>query len=73
MVELLTDPARCQVALVTLPEEMPVNEVVEAAYALEDKVGITLGPVIVNACCPPLPGLDSRPPRPRRGRRTARC
>ena len=34
VVELLTDPERCQVALVTLPEEMPVNEVVEAAYQL---------------------------------------
>ena len=27
----------------TLPEEMPVNEVIEAAYQLEDKVGLTLG------------------------------
>ena len=52
VVELLSDPARCQVALVTLPEEMPVNEAVEAAYQLEDKVGIALGPVIVNACYP---------------------
>ena len=58
VVELLTDPARCQVALVTLPEEMPVNEVVEAAYQLEDKVGIALGPVITNACYTPLEGLD---------------
>ncbi len=57
VVALLSDPARCQVALVTLPEEMPVNEVVEAAYALEDRVGIALGPVIVNACYPPLAGL----------------
>jgi anion-transporting ArsA/GET3 family ATPase len=57
VVELLTDPDRCQVALVTLPEEMPVNEVIEAAYQLEDKVGIALGPVIVNACYPPLEGL----------------
>ncbi|MGA2519325.1 MAG: ArsA-related P-loop ATPase [Acidimicrobiales bacterium] len=52
VVELLSDPDRCQVALVTLPEEMPVNEVVEAAYALEDRIGIKLGPVIVNACLP---------------------
>jgi anion-transporting ArsA/GET3 family ATPase len=44
VVELLTDPERCQVALVTLPEEMPVNEVVEAAYQLEDKIGLTLRP-----------------------------
>ena len=58
VVELLTDPTRCQVALVTLPEEMPVNEVVDAAYQLEDKVGISLGPIIVNACYPPIRGLD---------------
>jgi anion-transporting ArsA/GET3 family ATPase len=57
VVALLSDPTRCQVALVTLPEEMPVNEVVEAAYQLEDKVGIVLGPVIVNGCYPRLDGL----------------
>ena len=57
VVALLSDPARCQVALVTLPEEMPVNEVVEAAYQLEDRVGIALGPVIVNAAYPPAHGL----------------
>ncbi len=57
VVDLLSDPARCQVALVTLPEEMPVNETIEAAYQLEDKVGVALGPVIVNGCYPPLTGL----------------
>jgi anion-transporting ArsA/GET3 family ATPase len=59
VVELLSDPARCQVGLVTLPEEMPVNEVVDAAYQLEDKVGIALGPIIVNACYPPMSALDT--------------
>jgi anion-transporting ArsA/GET3 family ATPase len=58
VVEMLSDPKRCQVALVTLPEEMPVNEAIEAAYQLEDKVGIALGPVIVNGCYPPLAGLS---------------
>jgi anion-transporting ArsA/GET3 family ATPase len=58
VVELLSDPARCQVALVTLPEEMPVNEAVDAAYQLEDKLGIALGPVIVNACYPEEAGLE---------------
>ncbi len=61
VVELLTDPERCQVALVTLPEEMPVNEVIEAAYQLEDRVGLTLGPVIVNACLPDRPELAEDP------------
>ncbi|HEY7947310.1 MAG TPA: ArsA-related P-loop ATPase [Acidimicrobiales bacterium] len=61
VVELLTDPRRCQVALVTLPEEMPVNEVIEAAYQLEDKVGLTLGPVIVNGCLSDDPRLAEDP------------
>jgi arsenite/tail-anchored protein-transporting ATPase len=48
VLELLHDPERCQVVLVTLPETTPVNEVVETAYALEDQVGVQLGPVVVN-------------------------
>jgi anion-transporting ArsA/GET3 family ATPase len=48
VLELLHDPERCQVVLVTLPETTPVNEVVETAYALEDEVGVQLGPVVVN-------------------------
>ena len=49
VLELLHDAERCQVVLVTLPETTPVNEVVETAYALEDEVGVQLGPVVVNA------------------------
>ena len=49
VLELLHDPDRCQVVLVTLPETTPVNEVVETAFALEDDVGVQLGPVVVNA------------------------
>ncbi len=52
VVALLSDPTRCQVLLVTLPEETPVNEVAETAFALEDRVGIALGPVVVNQCLP---------------------
>jgi anion-transporting ArsA/GET3 family ATPase len=59
--ELLSDPIRTQVVLVTLPEETPVNEIVQTAYALEDKVGIKLGPVVVNALYPVLDGLDFDP------------
>jgi anion-transporting ArsA/GET3 family ATPase len=55
---LLTDPARCQVLLVTLPEETPVNEVVETAYKLEDRVGVSLAPVVVNGMYPVVEGLD---------------
>src|SRR5437762_922698 len=61
VVDLLSDPARCQVILVTLPEETPVNEVVETAYKLEDRVGVSLGPVVVNGLYPVLDGLDADP------------
>lgn len=53
VVELITDPARCQVLLVTLPEETPVGEVVETAYLLEDRAGVALAPVVVNGLLPP--------------------
>ena len=62
VVDLLSDPERCQVVLVTLPEETPVNEVVETAYQLEDRVGIKLGPVVVNGLYPRLEGLDAEVP-----------
>jgi anion-transporting ArsA/GET3 family ATPase len=61
VVEMLSDPARTQVLLVTLPEETPVNELVDTAFALEDRVGVNLGPVIVNSIYPPLEGLADDP------------
>lgn len=57
VLELLGDAERCQVVLVTLPEETPVNEIVETAFALEDEVGVKLGPIIVNGLYPERPGL----------------
>ncbi len=57
VIELLRDPARCQVMLVTIPEETPVNELVDTAFALEDRVGLKLGPVVVNGCAPPVVGV----------------
>lgn len=58
---LLTDHERCQVMLVTLAEETPVNELIETAFQLEDRVGVGLGPVVVNGLYPPLEGLDVDP------------
>lgn len=59
--ELLGDPGRCQVVLVTLAEETPVNEAVETAFHLEDRVGMGLGPVVVNGLYPAMAGLDVDP------------
>jgi len=59
--DLLGDPTRTGVMLVTLAEETPVNELIETAYALEDRVGVRLTPVVVNALYPPLDGLEVDP------------
>jgi hypothetical protein len=49
------------VVLVTLPEETPVNELVETGFSLEDRVGVGLGPVVVNGVYDPVDGLDADP------------
>ena len=54
---MFADDRRCQVVLVTLPEETPVTETVETAFSLEEDVGIKLGPVVVNARWQPIDGL----------------
>jgi anion-transporting ArsA/GET3 family ATPase len=61
VLEMLADPARTQVVLVTLAEETPVNELVDTAYALEDRVGVSLSLVVVNAVYPEVAGLEEHP------------
>jgi anion-transporting ArsA/GET3 family ATPase len=52
---LLEDPKRCQVVLVTVPEETPVSEAIDTAFAVEDRAGVALGPVVINACFDAIP------------------
>ena len=47
LIDMLLDPKRTHLQLVTLLEEMPVQETLESAAALTE-LGVTLGPVIVN-------------------------
>ena len=54
LVEMLQDPKRSRVHLVTLPEEMPVSETLETAAALAGKVGISTGCTFANAVYQPL-------------------
>jgi Mrp family chromosome partitioning ATPase len=61
VMEMLTDHERCRVLLVTLPEETPVNELVDTAFHLEDRVGVGLGPVVVNGCYDELAGVGADP------------
>ena len=53
--QLLTDHDRVQVVLVTLAEATPVNELLETAAALRDKIDVRLGPVVINS-------VDAGPP-----------
>jgi anion-transporting ArsA/GET3 family ATPase len=61
VLSLLEDHRQCQVVLVTIPEETPVNEAVETAFSLEDRVGVGLGPIVVNGLVGDLSGLDVDP------------
>jgi Anion-transporting ATPase len=61
VLDLLEDHSRCQVVLVTIPEETPVNEAVETAFSLEDRVGVGLGPIVVNGVYPAIEGLTADP------------
>lgn len=58
---MLRDPARCRVILVTLPETTPVNELLETTAQLRERVGVTLGPVVVDQVdvSTPLPDPDT--------------
>ena len=61
VLEMLEDHERCRVILVTLPEETPVNELVDTAFHLEDRVGVGLGPVVVNGHYDDVRGLGADP------------
>jgi anion-transporting ArsA/GET3 family ATPase len=45
---MMRDPDKCRVVLVSLPESTPVSELVETAAILTNEIGVTLGPVVVN-------------------------
>jgi arsenite-transporting ATPase len=54
---MLADPDRTRCVMVTLAEDTPVTETIELAYDLEDRLGLALAPVVVNACWPDRPAF----------------
>ncbi|RPH70924.1 MAG: ATPase [Myxococcaceae bacterium] len=48
MLELLTDPVITSTVLVSLPEELPVNETLELAQALRSRLKVRIGAVVLN-------------------------
>ena len=51
VLDMITDPSRLHVILVTLPEEMPALETTETITSLEH-MGVSVGPVVVNRVTP---------------------
>ncbi|MGZ4189003.1 MAG: ArsA-related P-loop ATPase [Actinomycetota bacterium] len=60
VLDMVTDHRRLQVVLVTQPEEMPARETAETAETLA-KMGIGLGPVVVNGVWPHIRSLGKDP------------
>lgn len=54
MVDLLQDPERTALHLITLPEEMPTNEVILLRNELRKNIRIPIASLIVNSVFPPL-------------------
>ena len=50
--DMLADPARTAVVLVTMPEEMPVNETIDLAHRFADETDITPVALILNQLQP---------------------
>jgi anion-transporting ArsA/GET3 family ATPase len=52
MHELLVDPGTTSAVLVSLPEELPVNETLDLARALRSELSIRVGAVVLNQAVP---------------------
>ncbi len=56
MLDILSDPAQTGVAVVTTPEEMPVNETMELVERVKTETTVEVAAVIVNRVLPELFG-----------------
>jgi anion-transporting ArsA/GET3 family ATPase len=56
MLDILHDPSRTGVLIVTTPEEMPVTETIDLAGRLDEETGVDLAAVVVNRVLPELFG-----------------
>lgn len=59
--QLLADPGRAALVIVTRPEELPAREARELAHSARRDLGITLGPLIVNGVPPDRLGHGAVP------------
>jgi anion-transporting ArsA/GET3 family ATPase len=56
--QLIADPGRCGIVVVTQAEEMPVQEALELRVALRERIGRDAEALIVNGLYPPLKQAD---------------
>ena len=54
MLEILSDPQRTGLGIVTTPEEMPVNETIELSKSVREQTTVDLAAVVVNRVLPEL-------------------
>ncbi len=60
LARMVDDPARTAIVVVTLAEEMPVQETLELREALEAQVSRTPELLVVNSLYPPFPGVSGK-------------
>jgi anion-transporting ArsA/GET3 family ATPase len=56
LIDVLSDPARTGLVIVTTPEEMPVNETIELSGRIEAETKVNLAAIVVNRVLPELFG-----------------
>lgn len=58
VITMLTDPNRCKLLMVTTPAMTPVMESAEVINELQNSLGMTLLPIVVNKCEQDVPEID---------------
>jgi anion-transporting ArsA/GET3 family ATPase len=58
--DMLRDPARSTVVVVTLPEELPTNETLELSERIRNEIGIDIGSIVLNRVRPQLFDAEER-------------
>ncbi|HWW44377.1 MAG TPA: ArsA family ATPase [Acidimicrobiia bacterium] len=56
MLQILSDPVRTGLVIVTTPEEMPINETIELVSRVRDETTVNLAAIVVNRVLPELFG-----------------
>jgi anion-transporting ArsA/GET3 family ATPase len=54
LIDVLSDPDRTGLVIVTTPEEMPVNETIELSGRIENETNVNLAAIVVNRVLPEL-------------------